>query len=411
MRQFKTVLKFEYLNFIKSKFFVGITIFFVVICLAFSFFPQISAAFSGTFGGDGEDAAEPAAFYDESGVYTSDLLAAYAPGYAWTKLDSLSDAESLVENETYTFVAAIDGLDVTIYERGSDAMSSVAASVMTEVVRLVYQAVYLETAGLDAAEVAAVLTAEPMISTVMVGKDVSNSFWVSYVIIFLLYFALIFYGSSVSGSVTVEKTSKAMELLITSASPMSLMFGKVIGTGLAGLTQLGLILLSVGVGFNLNMDAWMEMNPMMGAVLQSSVSMDLILLAIVYFLLSFFSFAFIYAGLASTVSRVEDANSVTIVPTFLLVIVFIVCMQGMFNPEAFYMHVLSYVPFFSPMIMAMRMCILGVGAMEVIISIAANVVYILIFGFICSRIYRVGIMLYGNKPKLRQILGYIKNAG
>lgn len=412
MKQFKSVLKFEYLNYVRSKTFVGVTIFFLFLILVASFFPQIKGGIDSIFGSDSSEATEeisPAAFYDESGLYSADMLSTYAPEYDWTALDNLDDANGLIDSGTYDFIVHIDGLNVDIYESGSSSMYSDASYVIADVVKTVCQSEFLADSGLSGEDISAVLLAEPVVQTISIGKDSSQNFWLSYVVLFILYFALVYYGASIGTSVVTEKTSKAMELLVTSARPMSLMFGKVFGVGLAGLTQLGIIIVVTIASLSINMDSWIESYPIVGVILQSSLTIDILIYAIVFFLLGFFSYAFIYAALASTVSRAEDAGGVTAIPTMLIVLSFFVAMTGLATPEAFYLQVLSYIPFLSPMVMLTRVCLLDIPTVQILICIAVNVVYILFFGFISSKIYRVGIMLYGNKPKLRDIFSYIKS--
>ena len=411
MKQFKTVLKFEYFNYLRSKTFVGITIFFIVIIGIVSFLPQIQNGLSGIFGSDSSEEQVDllsAAFYDESDIYSSEILTAYAPGYEWTQLDNTVNVKKVIEDGTYGLAVIIDGLNVDIYEAGSDSMYSNNAPAITEAVKAVYQATYLANSGLASNEISDVLAAAPIVNTISVGRDSSQSFWLSYAVLFILYFSLVYYGASIGTAVVTEKTSKAMELLVTSARPMSLMFGKVFGVGLAGLSQLGLIIIVALLAINLNLDKWTEAYPIVGAILETSLSANVLIYAIVFFLLGFFSYAFIYAALASTASRVEDASSVTSVPTMLVVISFLVAMMGLTSPDAFYLQVLSFVPFISPMVMFMRICLLEIPTWQILACIGANILYIFIFGFISARIYRVGIMLYGNKAKFKDLLSYIK---
>lgn len=411
MKQFRTVLKFEYLNYVKSKAFIIVTGFLLVLIIAGSLFPQIKSGLDGLFGSEpAEEVAEllDAAFYDESGQYSADFLSLYAPEYNWTELQSPENIEKQIEDDTFSLAIHIDGLNIDFYELGSESFYSYASVAIPEAVKSIYQSSYLSDAGLSDTEISEVLSAEPIVTSIPVGKDTGQSFWMSYIVIFVLYFALLYYGGSIGSAVVIEKTSKAMELLVTSAKPMPLMFGKVFGVGLAGLSQLGLIIIVAILGINLNIDRWTEAFPAVAAILQTSLAVDILIYAIVYFLLGFFSYAFIYAALSSTVSRVEDASSVTTIPTMLVVVSFIVAMSGLATPDAFHLKVLSFVPFVSTMVMYMRICLLDIPTWQILTCVGANVIYILILGFISARIYRVGIMLYGNKPKLKDIFRYIK---
>lgn len=412
MKQFKTVLKFEYLNQIKAKSYIVVTALLLAVILIVSFLPQIMNGLGSLFGSDDGSATQElsdAAIFDESGLFKAELFNGYDTGYEWTDIDSIDNAEQLIEDNTYDVVVHIDGYDVNIYESGTDTFISNAYNVISEATQMLYQASYLSEAGLSESDISEFLSLEPNINRISVGKDSSENYFINYALLMVLYMALIFYGQSISMSVVTEKTSKAMELLVTSAKPMQLMFGKVIGVGLAGLTQFAMILVTTVLGLSLNLNSWMESYPAVGLILENSLSIDIFIYAIVFFLLGFFTFAFVYAALCSTVSRVEDVNGIVMIPQLLLIAAFLVSITSLSLPEANYVTVLSFVPFFSPMLMFMRTCLLDIPIWQILISILANIFYIILLGLISSKIYKVGIMIYGNKPKLKDIIKYIKS--
>jgi ABC-2 type transport system permease protein len=132
--------------------------------------------------------------------------------------------------------------------------------------------------------------------------------------------------------------------------------------------------------------------------------------AVVFFLLGFFSLAFIYAALGSTVSRMEDAGSVGMLPMLLVVATFLVSMAGLMTPGAVYVKICSFVPFLSPTVMFVRICMSEVPPLQIAAALAINAGCILGSGFISTKIYRVGVMLYGKPPKLRDIVRYVRQA-
>ena len=114
----------------------------------------------------------------------------------------------------------------------------------------------MQKLGLSAEQSQQLLSAQAQGETITTGKDQMKSYFYTFILMFALYMTILMYGQFVAQSVVTEKSSKAMELLITSAKPSSLMFGKVVGTGLAGLVQLVLIVGSAFVFFNLNKSYW-----------------------------------------------------------------------------------------------------------------------------------------------------------
>jgi ABC-2 type transport system permease protein len=218
------------------------------------------------------------------------------------------------------------------------------------------------------------------------------------------------YGQYTLISVVTEKSSKAMELLITSAKPLRLMFGKVFGTGCAGLTQFGAVLLCAAVSMAANMRGWEALSPEVAGVIGSTLSAGLLLYAVAFFLLGFFSYAFIYAAMGSTVSRIEDASAVATIPMILVVATFMVSLSGMMAPNAGYVRACSFVPFLSPMVMFVRVCMTETPLYEVLAALALNCAYVFCSGWVSAKIYRVGVMLYGNAPKPRDLIRYIRQA-
>ena len=152
------------------------------------------------------------------------------------------------------------------------------------------------------------------------GKSQQNTFFYTYIIIMMLYMAIILYGQLVATSVASEKSSRAMEMLITSANPVSLIFGKVFGSALAGLTQMGAIFGSAFLFYNLNASYWGG-----NSLIQSifGVPLSLIGFSLLFFLLGYFIYAFIFGALGSLATRTEDINTSTMPITIVLSLIHI----------------------------------------------------------------------------------------
>ena len=421
MNKFKTVFKFEYTNYIKSKSFIVVTAILLVLVLVGGNIPVFKSAFGFLSDNIGQGSSpesdnkgsaplKAAAFRADNEKYGEGLLATYGAGYNWVSVPDMSGIEEKIENGEYELALDISGLNYTLYVKGSN-MLLFRAFDFSEMIRNVYQREALSGNGLSAEQIDAILNAEPAANMISVGKNASQSFWLGYVMLFMLYFTIILYGQYVSTSVITEKTSKAMELLLTSTKPLPLMFGKVIGTGLAGLTQFGVFVLAAFTVLKLNVKGWNEISPTIGGIVDMSVTNSgVFFYAIVFFLLGFFMFSFLFAGFASTVSRLEDAQSVVMLPMLLFIASFFVAFSGMANASAAYIKVCSYVPFLSPLVMFMRICMLNVSALEIAICIAANILYLFGAGYVSAKIYRVGVMLYGIKPTPKDLLRYIRTA-
>lgn len=415
MRQFKTIMKFEFQNFTKAKSFIMTTLFFLILVIAAASIPAIVELFRrdsaddayGIGAGIDDAGRRYALIVDSAGIFTDDILATYLPNYAFTRVNNLDNAHQAIEDGDAYLAFMVDGLNFRIYERDEGLAAARTSALVMNMIRSVYQINYLTTRGLSASEANQILWAHPAGEVVIVGAAASENFFLAYGVLFAMYMMTIMYGQFVSSSVITEKSSKAMELLVTSAKPFWLMLGKVIGVGGAGLAQFGLLLLTALVALQINQSGWAEFNPAVAAVLEMSFSPELILLAIIFFILGFLSFSFMSAAFSSTVSRIEEASSVMMVPMLLFVAAFMVAMVGLGTPNANYVVVTSFVPFLSPMVMFMRICLTDVPLTHIALAIAINIATVLITAFVSSRIYRVGVMMYGKAPNIKEIVKYI----
>lgn len=228
---------------------------------------------------------------------------------------------------------------------------------------------------------------------------------------YLLFYAVMTYSVAVANGVVEEKSSRVMELLLNAATPWQLLVGKIIGIGMAGLTQM-VCLVVVGIG------AILLQGPLQAALFGgngggftqylSGVSIPFLLLFLVYFLLAFFLYSALFAGLAALVKRQDEVQSVTQIPLFLLVagmfLVYIVAL----TPPGPLTTALSYVPFWTPMLMLVRLGLGMASWWEVIITIALMFVAIVVCVWFAARLYRYGVLQYGQKPGLRQLLGLVR---
>jgi ABC-2 type transport system permease protein len=220
--------------------------------------------------------------------------------------------------------------------------------------------------------------------------------------IFALYMVILLYGQMVATNVATEKSSRAMEVLITSAKPTSMMFGKVLASCIAGFSQLVIVFGTAILLYNVNKDALS--NPIIASIFD--IPIELFVYLIVFFILGFLIYAFLYGAIGSTASKLEDINTSVMPITFLFIIAFGVVMfsmgSGTFDNTA--MLVCSYIPFTSPMAMFTRICMSTVAWYEIAASIAILVGSTVAIGIISAKIYRVGVLLYGTPPKLGALL-------
>ena len=239
-------------------------------------------------------------------------------------------------------------------------------------------------------------------NTETLGKDQMQNFFYTYIMIFALYMVILLYGQMVATNVATEKSSRAMEVLVTSAKPTSMMFGKVLASCIAGFSQLVLVFGTAILLYNLNSEALQ--NPIISSLF--NIPIDLFIYLIVFFILGFLIYAFMFGAIGSTASKLEDINTSVMPITFLFIIAFMVVIFSMSSGfvDNTAMLICSYVPFTSPMAMFTRICMSNMAWYEIAISISILTLSTAFIGVLSAKIYRVGVLLYGTPPKLGAIL-------
>jgi ABC-2 type transport system permease protein len=222
-----------------------------------------------------------------------------------------------------------------------------------------------------------------------------------YVLLFIIYFSVIMYANMIAMEVATEKSSRVMEILISSVSPVQQMFAKILGIGLLSLTQLAI---QIAVGYY---SVKQNMSSMKGGFFDSFGFDNLPIMTIVYgvifFLLGYFLYATLAAFLGSLVSRIEDVQQMITPMTMLVVAGFMIAMFGLGNPEASFIRITSFIPFFTPMIMFLRVGMLTIPVWEIVLGIVLLVGTIVVLGIFGARVYRGGVLMYGKSNSFKDI--------
>lgn len=407
MKQFARIFKFELKNYTKNKTFVGTTVFLVVAIAAVMFFPRIMELIHGADRSEAADGEQARMLvYADDASLESTVISAFSSAFSDYELSAAESAEVLKESVSegaaecgFVFESAtsytyfVDNL--SMYDVNTD----VADGILTDIYRMnemVSNGIAPEAAG-------AILSAAVVHQTESLGKDQGHNFFYTYIMIFALYIVILLYGQMIATSVATEKSSRAMELLITSAKPVSMMFGKVLASCLAGFMQLFCVFGSALLCFNLNKSYWDE-SGMVTSLFNMPVGLFVYML--VFFILGFLIYAFLYGAIGSTASKLEDINTSVMPITLLFVVGFIVVMSALAsgNVDTVLMRVCSYVPFTSPMAMFTRIAMSTVPVWEIFLSIAVLIASVVGTGVLSAKIYRVGVLLYGTAPKLGAII-------
>lgn len=235
------------------------------------------------------------------------------------------------------------------------------------------------------------------------ASDAGKSFWGAYIMAFVLYFVVVFYGMNVAQSVVAEKTSRVFEVLLAAARPESLMAGKLLGVGAAGLAQIGVWIAAI---FLLSASALGAELGQGGLAAYGITPLQLVFF-VIYFLLGFFFYSALSAGFGATVSQESEVQqfSMVLVMPQLVGLVLMVYILG--NPSAWPVVLLSLFPPCTPIVMCLRMSAMAVPWWQLALSLVLMVAATYGVLWLASRIYRVGILMYGKRPTLPEMLRWL----
>ena len=407
MKQFGKILKFELKNYAKNKAFVGVTIFLMVVIAVVMFFPRITALF------ETDDTSDTTADLSVMLVKADDptqadmvreTFAASFTDYDVQITDvEISAIKDKITSGDVECAFVMNGATSFTYYVDNLSMYDVNPDIATGVLQQIYQMNAMVSGGMSAEDAAGVMSIQIDGEVESLGKDQMQNFFYTYIMIFALYMVILLYGQMVAMSVATEKSSRAMELLITSAKPISMMFGKVLAACMAGLVQLVAIFGSALVFYNVNKSYWGD-NGIIDSIF--NIPPELFAYMLVFFLLGFLIYAFLYGAISSTVSKLEDINTAVQPVTFLFLFGFMVVMFSMSSGSVdnILMQICSYIPFTSPMAMFTRIAMSTVPWYEITISIGILVASTFGIGILSAKIYRVGVLMYGTSPKIGNII-------
>ncbi|KZZ84660.1 ABC transporter permease [Bacillus sp. SJS] len=267
-------------------------------------------------------------------------------------------------------------------------------------------AIGTEKLGVDTAQISKLLAPVEMEKNALQEnakseEELNQARGLVYVMLFVIYFSVITYASMIAMEVATEKSSRVMEILISSISPIQQMFAKILGIALVSLTQLAIM---IGVGFLAVKDKMAQIDAMSGGVMGiSNTSPATIAYCFIFFLLGYFLFATLAAFLGSLVSRIEDVQQMITPMIFIVVAGFMIAMFNLGNPDNTFVTVTSFIPFFAPMIMFLRVGMLDVPFWQVGLSIFILIASIYLLAYFGSRVYKGGVLMYGSSSSLKDI--------
>ncbi len=411
MKQFKKIFSFELRYYLKNKVFVGVTIFLVLLIAGVMFFPRIAENFSKE--GTSSKAKEVMLIKAESTETEEVSLQVFASLFEDHDVKTFSGNEEslkeIIENEEAECAFLMTSPTSFTYYVKNLSLYDMNSQVATEALQKIYQLNMMMESGMTLEDAQNTMNIAVTSETVNLGVNQAENYWYTYIMIFALYMVILFYGQMVATNVAGEKSSRAMELLITSAKPVSMMFGKVLASCVAGLIQIIAVFGSAILFYGINKSYWTD-SPIISSIFD--MPPELLGYMIVFFILGFLLYAFMFGAVGSTATRLEDINTSVMPITLLFVVGFVVVMMGFASGEVetTLMKVCSFVPFTSSMAMFTRIAMGTVSLWEILLSIGILGASCGVIGILAAKIYRAGVLLYGSTLKTKDIIKLLKRA-
>lgn len=417
------VMKREYMERVRSRWFIMATVFGPILMGVLLFLPGWLAKRSQSRG-DATDIVIIDASGSALGSRISDALVAAGgtrPVVRVVEPAGIVMAESTATKEViakqtqgYLLVDALTVAGERARYSGRNASTLPDMRRLQDGVRLAVLGLRFEQAGLDPQRVQALSKIKLEMSTERLsergrGGGGENSVFLAYGVAMLLYMSIVLYGQAIMMGVIEEKTQRVAEVVVASISPEKLLAGKVLGVGSVGLTQQ---IVWIGSAIAMLQLKGPIANALGIATVSTftlpSVSIGTGLTLLVFFLLGYTLFATLFAAAGSMVSSTQDAQQVATPLTLLIVPSLLLLTPVLLEPNGTLARVFTIVPFTAPILMPVRMSLTNVPMVEVLASIALLVVSCLGAVWVAARIYRVGVLMYGKKPSMAEVMRWVR---
>lgn len=413
MKGFLSVLKFELGNYFKKKsFLVSTLIISLIMIIGLSLPNFIDMSFIIPNANKEETKTEETkeedktkfAIYDEKNIIADkNILDSYFPDSSWRVVKSQSELNKLVEDEDVKAGFNVKSLTDYDYVVQNTGFSDYNQNIFTSFLKEEYIKNQTASEGLNYNRINEIYNKEIVSNTEILGKDSKNNYFYAYILIFIIYMMIMMYGQLIAMSVTGEKSNRAIEILVTSTSTNSLIFGKVVAGAIASIVQVGVIMASTLISYQINSKAW---NGLLDNVFK--IPSELIITFAIFGILGYLFYAFIFGALGALVSKTEDIGTSVGPIMMIFIVVFFISMFGLTKGDSTLIKVSSYIPFSSPMTMIVRVAMGSVTMVQFIISAIILIVSTVLAGMGGAKIYRMATLMYGNPIKLKNALKWLK---
>lgn len=413
----KLIITREYLSRVKRKSFIITTILVPVLMIALSLAPAAVMLLS-------TPESRNIAVIDQTGEVAQRLN----NNDEVTFVPSALPLDSLRADETYDAILVIESTAIArpddairLYSRGAPAMQT--GAYINGQLENAIEDIRLERYNiLNIKQILADVQVDFDLSTIRIDKEedtatsVGLSYFIGLVLDMMLYMFILIYGQMVMNSIIEEKNNRVLEIVVSSVKPSWLMLGKITGIGLVAITQILIWAVLIGSCSLWTMPLLGELGAasdnaeVTAAISQLSDSgfiAGLFVYLILFFIGGYLFYSAIYAAIGSAVDNVQDASQLSTIATMPVIIGIIASMSILSNPSSTLAFWVSIFPFTSPMAMMSRLPY-GVPIWEILLSLVILYISFAFLIWLCAKIYRVGIFMYGKKPSLIEIIRWAR---
>lgn len=410
------IIEREYLERVKRKSFIITTILVPVLMLGLMMAPVLIMMLS-------KPEKKEVMVVDHTGVLANRLEG----NDEITFISSTASADSLRANEDVEAILVIGKDAVSDPSKGIALMTRNSVSMMTDSYISSQIATAIEDVRLERYDVANIreildsVTAEVQMATVRIDSDNEQttssevSYFMALTLDMMLYMFILIYGQQVMTSIIEEKNNRVLEIVVSSVKPFQLMLGKIVGIGLVALTQILIWGVLIGIASGIVLPILGNQIPADSIETSAAIAQlsDVGFLASIFiFILLFFAGGFLFyssmfAAIGSSVSNIQDASQLSSIATMPIIIGILGSMAALNDPNSWFSFWVSIIPLTSPMGMMTRLPF-GVPLWQTLLSLALLYGSFLLMMWLCGKIYRVGIFMYGKKPTLKEIIKWAK---
>lgn len=417
MKKFLVVLQYELKEYVRNKSFVITTLLFAILGSAALFLPRVidMSGFLGTQTPSQEEAPdqsqseeadkETMLLYDQAGVMDSEVLEAVFPDAQWESVTDMETITSRIEKQEADAAFVVKSeteYDYYVFNKG---MYDQDKSLFETALGMSLRKAYCEANGLDFTQLESKVYPSFTANEQVLGKDTTSNYWYCYILVILVFMLIVFYGQMIAVAVTNEKSNRSIEVLVTTTTPNSLLFGKVIAGAIASLCQVGIILGAVLLSYQANRSLWGGMLDMV-----FNIPAEVLISFAFFGLGGYLFYAFLYGAMGALVSKTEDISKSSGGLMMVVMIVYFIALLQLTNVDGIAMKVLSFLPISSYSAMFVRIAMGTVNTWEIIVSFVILVASIFGAGILGAKIYRMGTLRYGNPIKLTAALKDLKKS-